>query len=64
MERLGLDSISKFIPEKKIIEYMIGLNEDGPLVSMSVRQFIESLSSRTSTPGGGSASAAFAAMVR
>ena len=37
--------------------------EDGPLVSLPLRQFIYSLGSRSSAPGGGSASAAIAAMV-
>ena len=43
---------------------MVGDVEDGPLVSMPLRQFIYSLGSRSSAPGGGSASAAIAAMVR
>ena len=43
---------------------MVGDVEDGPLVSMPFRQFIYSLGSRSSAPGGGSASAAIAAMVR
>ena len=37
--------------------------EDGPLVSLPLRQFIYSLGSRSSVPGGGSAAAAMAAMV-
>ena len=43
---------------------MVGDVEDGPLVSMPFRHFIYSLGSRSSAPGGGSASAAIAAMVR
>ena len=42
---------------------MIESNKDGPLASSTLRQFISALSSRCSTPGGGSASAAIAAMV-
>lgn len=42
---------------------MIDLNQDGPLVSGSLRQFVEGLAARTSAPGGGAASAAIAAMV-
>ena len=43
--------------------YLVGGADDGPLVSMPLRQFIYSLGSRSSAPGGGSASAAIAAMV-
>ncbi len=51
-----------FVPEKRIIEYMIPKGEDEPLASMSVRGFVELLGSRTPAPGGGSASALVAAM--
>ena len=36
--------------------------KDGPLLSSSVRGFVESLGSRTSAPGGGSASACVASI--
>ena len=42
---------------------MVGGDEDGPLVSMSLKGFIHSLGSRSSAPGGGSAAAAIAAIV-
>ena len=42
--------------------YSIGANTDGPLLSSSVRNFIESIGARTSTPGGGSASACIASI--
>ena len=44
--------------------YRVSSNPDGPLLSSSLRSFIESLSARTSAPGGGSASAVSASMVR
>jgi glutamate formiminotransferase / formiminotetrahydrofolate cyclodeaminase len=62
IERLGLNSVSQFDPEKRIIEYMIEEKNREPLASMSVRGFVELLGSRTSAPGGGSASALIAAM--
>jgi glutamate formiminotransferase/formiminotetrahydrofolate cyclodeaminase len=62
VERLGLSSVQPFVPEKRIIEYMIPKDEDEPLASMSVRGFVELLGSRTPAPGGGSASALIAAM--
>ena len=61
VERLGLNSISKFDPNKRIIEYMIKENNE-PLASLSVRGFIEEIANRSSAPGGGSASAAIAAI--
>ena len=45
------------------LRYLVDSVEDGPLVSMPFRQFIYSLGSRSSAPGGGSASAAIGAMV-
>ena len=62
VERLGLSSVQPFVPEKRIIEYMIPKDEDEPLASMSVRGFVELLGSRTPAPGGGSAAALIAAM--
>ncbi len=61
-ERLGLNSVSQFDPEKRIIEYIIREEPDEPLASSTVRAFIENLAARTSAPGGGSASAAIAAI--
>jgi glutamate formiminotransferase/formiminotetrahydrofolate cyclodeaminase len=60
--RLGLSSVQTFVPEKRIIEYMIPKDEDEPLASTTVRAFVELLGSRTPAPGGGSASALIAAM--
>jgi glutamate formiminotransferase/formiminotetrahydrofolate cyclodeaminase len=62
VERLGLSSVQRFVPEKRIIEYMVPKGEDEPLASTSVRGFVERLGSRTPAPGGGSASALVAAM--
>ena len=41
VERLGLGSIAPFIPEKRIIEYMIEDPEAEPLARLSVREFVE-----------------------
>ncbi|HEY3251494.1 MAG TPA: cyclodeaminase/cyclohydrolase family protein, partial [Ignavibacteria bacterium] len=62
VDRLGLNSVSQFIPEKRIIEYMIQENNNEPLASMTVRNFIELVGARTSAPGGGSVSALVAAL--
>ncbi len=62
IERMGLSSISKFIPEKRIIEYMIEDGRNEPLASMTVRDFVELVGARTSAPGGGSVSALAASL--
>jgi glutamate formiminotransferase/formiminotetrahydrofolate cyclodeaminase len=62
VERLGLNSVSQFIPEKRIIEYMTKENGSEPLASMTVRAFTELVGARTSAPGGGSVSALLAAL--
>jgi glutamate formiminotransferase/formiminotetrahydrofolate cyclodeaminase len=62
VERLGLSSVQPFVPDKRIIEYMIPKDEEEPLASGSVRAFVERLGSRTPAPGGGSASALIAAV--
>ncbi len=62
VERLGLNSISKFEPNKRIIDYMIAESPNEPLASLSLRSFIEEVASRSAAPGGGSVSAAIAAM--
>ncbi len=62
VERLGLNSVSKFIPEKRIIEYMTKENNSEPLASMTARSFIELVGARISAPGGGSVSAVVASL--
>lgn len=62
IERLGLNSVAPFRPKDKVIEYIVAEAPDEPLASMSVRGFIEEIAARSTAPGGGSASAAMAAM--
>jgi glutamate formiminotransferase / formiminotetrahydrofolate cyclodeaminase len=62
VDRLGLSSISPFVPEKRIVEYMVAEKRDEPLAGLSVRGFVETLGSRTPAPGGGSAAALMAAV--
>ncbi len=62
VERLGLNSVAPFNPKEKIIEYIIAEDPDEPLAGLSVRNFIQEVASRSSAPGGGSVSAAIAAM--
>lgn len=62
IERLGLNSCSNFDPQKRIIEYIIEEPPVEPLASLTTREFIEAVAARTTAPGGGSASAAIAAI--
>ncbi len=62
VERLGLNSVAQFIPREKIIEYRVAEKPVEPLAGSTVRGFIEEIAARTSAPGGGSASAAIAAV--
>jgi glutamate formiminotransferase/formiminotetrahydrofolate cyclodeaminase len=62
VDRLGLSSISPFVPEKRVIECMIAPGQDEPLAGASVRSFVERVGARTPTPGGGSVSALVASL--
>ena len=52
VDRVGLHSISPFEPNKRILEYML-THEPAPLLSMSLREFIQSVGARSPLPGGG-----------
>jgi glutamate formiminotransferase/formiminotetrahydrofolate cyclodeaminase len=59
---LGLDELSPFEPEKKIIEYVLHKGDGtGRLAGMSIRGFTEETASESPTPGGGSVAAAVGA---
>lgn len=62
IDRLGLSSIHPFVPEEKIIEYMVEGEEDGPLIQKTVRGFVEAVGARSSAPGGGSVAALMGAL--
>ncbi|GAA6227491.1 formimidoyltransferase-cyclodeaminase-like [Lates japonicus] len=62
ISKLGLDSLGPFNPKERIIEYMVRSEDDRRLVSLSLQQFVQSVGARTPAPGGGSVSAAIAAL--
>ncbi len=62
IERLGLNSVTPFNPEERIVEYITREEVVEPLAGLSVRGFIEEVAARSSAPGGGSVSAAVAAV--
>lgn len=61
VKSLGLDELSTFDPNKKIIEYLLESDENG-LVDMSLTTFAELTASESPAPGGGSISAYIGAL--
>ena len=56
MQGLGLNDVTLFDPNEKIIEYAVS-NKKNTLMSMNANDLIEEFSLKKATPGGGSASA-------
>lgn len=61
-ERLGLSSVSPFVPEKRVIELMIPAEGEDRLLGLTVRDFAREVGSRSPAPGGGSVAALVAAL--
>jgi len=57
IQSLGLNEITPFIPDEKIIEYRIAKKDKQNLVSMTCTEFTDELSSDSPAPGGGSVAA-------
>jgi len=62
VKSMGLDDLSPFKPEEKIIEYMLGNGSSKKLVDMNLTEFADETSSESPAPGGGSISAYCGAM--
>ncbi|XP_030436353.1 formimidoyltransferase-cyclodeaminase isoform X2 [Gopherus evgoodei] len=63
VSRLGLDSLSPFNPQERIIEYLVQSGQaDGGLVSKSLHTLVRAVGARSAAPGGGSVSAAMSAL--
>ena len=56
VQSLGLNDVTPFIAEEKIIEYAVKESDD-ELMSMSAQGFVNELSTNSPAPGGGSVSA-------
>jgi len=54
---MGLDELSPFKPEEKIIEYMLKDKNDSRLVNMPLNDFADETASESPAPGGGSIAA-------
>jgi len=57
IQSMGLDEISPFVPQDRIIEYQLGSKDEQKLVDMGVTEFVDELGSDSPAPGGGSVSA-------
>jgi glutamate formiminotransferase/formiminotetrahydrofolate cyclodeaminase len=57
IKSMGLDELGPFIPEERIIEYLLKDKTAGKLVSMSLVEFADETASESPAPGGGSISA-------
>jgi glutamate formiminotransferase/formiminotetrahydrofolate cyclodeaminase len=57
---LGLSEVKPFDPKERVIEYRLA--QPAPLASMTLRGFVDELSSESPAPGGGSVSALAASM--
>lgn len=57
VKSLGLDELSPFKPEERIIEYLLKNPADSKLVSMNLEAFADETASESPAPGGGSISA-------
>ena len=57
VKSLGLDELSEFIPEKKIIEYLLNEEKQDKLLNLSLQEFANETASESPAPGGGSIAA-------
>ncbi|RMG87395.1 MAG: glutamate formimidoyltransferase [Bacteroidetes bacterium] len=57
VKSLGLDELTPFDPQKKIIEYQLTADTPAPLLNMNLRAFSNETASESPAPGGGSVSA-------
>jgi len=62
IKSLGLNDIHPFLPEEKIIEYVMGSNVIKKLAGMNLRSFMNETASESPAPGGGSVSAYMGAL--
>tara|TARA_A100001011_G_C14291027_1_gene836215 strand:- start:838 stop:2526 length:1689 start_codon:yes stop_codon:yes gene_type:complete len=62
IKTLGLNEISEFNPDKRIIEYLINNESKNKLINLSLKDFTDETSTDSPTPGGGSVSAYIGAL--
>ncbi len=57
VKSLGLDELKPFIPEERIIEYLLEDKNSKPLINMNLKDFADLTGSEFPAPGGGSIAA-------
>ena len=57
IKSMGLDELTPFDPDKKIIEYLLEEDSSHPLIHMDLAAFAEETASESPAPGGGSIAA-------
>jgi len=57
IKSLGLDELKPFIPEERVIEYLLEADVKKPLINMTLSDFADETASESPAPGGGSISA-------
>jgi glutamate formiminotransferase/formiminotetrahydrofolate cyclodeaminase len=62
VKSMGLNDIHPFIPEEKIIEFVMAEKGKRKLIDMSLRSFMDETASESPAPGGGSISAYLGAL--
>ncbi|MFI5136109.1 MAG: cyclodeaminase/cyclohydrolase family protein, partial [Chitinophagales bacterium] len=62
VKSLGLDDLSPFDPNKKIIEFLLRNEKKNKLIKMNLREFANETASESPAPGGGSISAYIGAL--
>jgi glutamate formiminotransferase/formiminotetrahydrofolate cyclodeaminase len=59
---MGLEELSPFRPEERILEYVLRARAGKRLVDLTLRGFVEATAAETPAPGGGSVAAAVGAL--
>ncbi len=62
VKSMGLDELSAFKPEERIIEYLLHNKADSKLITMSLSGFADETASESPAPGGGSIAAYIGAL--
>ncbi len=62
VKSLGLDELKPFIPQERVIEYLLESGQNQPLVKMNLVEFANETASESPAPGGGSISAYMGAL--
>ena len=62
VKSLGLDDLTPFKPEERIIEYLLNTDSSAKLVKMNLTEFADETASESPAPGGGSISAYIGAL--